>query len=79
MRIHLLALVFAGMTSCIRQPARTTVMTVCDLSRDFAWCRALVSVRAFILMLRQQCLAFWRRSVRRAGLRIEPTDALREQ
>jgi hypothetical protein len=56
MLARIAALVFLGMASCGQQ-ARVSVMTVCDLSRDFtAYRNRVVAVRGVYFQgLRQQC------------------------
>lgn len=58
MRVCIAAFVLVGMESCGQQPSRTTVMTVCDLSRDFTAYRdrSVVVRGVYFYGLRQKCL-----------------------
>ena len=57
MQNRVAALVLVGLAGCSQPPPRTAVMTVCDLSRDYAAYRdRVVTVRGvYFYGLRQQC------------------------
>jgi hypothetical protein len=57
MQVRITALVLIGMAGCSQPPSHTTVMTVCELSRDFTTYRnRVVAVRGvYFHGLRQEC------------------------